>query len=103
MISSGEIGDAIQGTSLSFSGTLQGIVAAIGQIQFARSISSTHVFQNLTSISASYAAIQAIWTNNGIPLSFDISPLDLQGLTLILKDLNALTIGSNGSLTGTTP
>ncbi len=48
----------------------------------------------------SAAAIDAIFTEHGAPLSFDeSSSLDLEGLDLILRDLASLHV-SNHQLTG---
>ena len=49
-------------------------------------------------------AIAAIFTNGGLAPGFDVGdPLDLQGRGLILHDLEALTAGASGTLTGTAP
>jgi hypothetical protein len=49
----------------------------------------------------SKAAIDAVFTNNGQPLGFDLTGLDLGGLALILADLKALKVDSSTSnLTG---
>ncbi|HWE93969.1 MAG TPA: hypothetical protein VG269_08405 [Tepidisphaeraceae bacterium] len=103
VVSGGLIGDVTQGTSISF-GTFSGFVAAIGAIKFGTTgtLTSSRVFQNLAAGSPSAVAINNIWTNGGLPLAFDVVPPDLQGLNLILTDLNALKIGTNGNLTGTT-
>jgi len=102
IVTLGQIGDATQGTSLSFNSQLSGFLAAIGSIRIGQgSYSSSRVFQNLAIASASAVAIQNIWTNGGLPLTFDVNPLDQQGLNLILTDLTNLKIGSNGALTGT--
>ncbi len=103
VISSGEIGDSIQGTTLNF-GTFQGFVAAIGPITFGSTgtLSSARIFQNLALGSANALAINNIWTNGGVALLFDINPGDLAGLSLIVTDLNLLRV-SGTSLTGTTP
>jgi hypothetical protein len=51
------------------------------------------------------AAIDAIFTQGGHPLYFDMAPGDLAGLSAIEKDLDALSIGVNNEgrfLKGTT-
>jgi hypothetical protein len=48
-------------------------------------------------------AVDAIFTEMGQPLAFDLSGLDLGGLDLIVRDLDALRVGSDGNLTGPTP
>jgi hypothetical protein len=104
LVSGGEIGDpAGLGTALKVGG-LHGIIAAKGPITFAPHTPSTGpVFANATGLNA--AAIDAIFTDCGLALGFDSAPgaLDLAGLALILKDLGLLTVGTNGTLTGTTP
>ena len=98
VISGGEIGDSVQGTSFTFTGTNSGIIAAEGSIHFTKGTPAGYVFSNAAGANA--AAINAIFTNNGLPLALDIGNLDLQGLTLILTDLQNLKVGPNGVLTG---
>jgi hypothetical protein len=58
---------------------------------------------NLGPANLNSAVVNAIFTNNLQPLTFDLSnELDLQGLGLILLDLEALNVNS-GLLTGTLP
>src|SRR5262249_59938986 len=106
LVSGGSIGSAAAGTGLTVGsatspGPISGIVAAEGPISLkAGTISPTAFYQsNLGSGNASKAAIDAVFTNNGQSLAFDLAGLDLGGLALILKDLQALKIGSNDSLT----
>jgi hypothetical protein len=98
IISAGVIGDSAGGTLLSISGQDQGILAAEGDINYAGDLGSLpNVFENASGVNA--AAIDAIFTNGGIVLNVTIS----SQLELILQDLLALTVGSDGNLTGTTP
>jgi hypothetical protein len=60
-----------------------------------------NVGTNLTNANA--AALAAIFTNHSIALALDVSGQDLQGLALILVDVHNLTVGANGTLTGTIP
>jgi hypothetical protein len=103
VVSGGEIGDTTWGTQFTFGGTNAGILAAEGTMHFARSSPGGEVFNN--AIGANKAAIDAIFTNYGQSLEFDLTPsgLDLGGLNLILPDLAALYVNSNGNLAGTTP
>jgi hypothetical protein len=98
IVSGGEIGDATWGTQFTFSGSNKGIVVAKGKMTFAKGSPGGTVFNNATGTNA--AAIDAIFTNGGSPLSFDLNPLDLGGLQLILTDLAALYVDSNGNLAG---
>jgi hypothetical protein len=106
IVSGGLIGvpavPGVTGTGLSvLSGTNFGIIAAKGLITFANSFTNQGSIFNNVGTSANGAAIDAIFTNNSLPLAFDLSGLDLQGLALIQSDLLALRV-SNGTLTGTT-
>jgi hypothetical protein len=112
LVSGGSIGSAAAGTGLSVGtasvpGAIKGIVAAEGAINLlAGTISPTAFFQgNLGAGNPSKAAIDAIFTNNGQPLAFDLTAggLDLGGLQLMLADLAALYVNSNGNLAGTKP
>jgi hypothetical protein len=105
MVSAGLIGDAAGGTVFS-SGAVKGILAAEGTINFSGvgNTSGATIIQNAAG--ANKAAIDAIFTKNGgVPLAFDSVPgtLDLGGLALILNDLNALHVGTDGNLTGPMP
>jgi hypothetical protein len=106
IVSGGEIGDAGIGTLLSISKN-KGIVAAIGTINFdpKQGAPSGYVFNNIGNTGPNASAIDAIFTDGGLALSFDLTPLafDLGGLSLILQDLAALIVGTNGQLTGTKP
>jgi hypothetical protein len=52
---------------------------------------------------ANASAIDAVFTEGGQPLAFDLTGLDLGGLGEILRDLSALHVGSDGNLTGAVP
>jgi hypothetical protein len=113
IVSGGEIGDRSLCTTLSF-GNNQGIIAAKGTINFDRWSSPWQgsAFNNVGSSASTdpnapldAAAIDAIFTQGGQPLRFDITPGDLAGLAAIEHDLNALSIGVNSKgryLKGTT-
>jgi hypothetical protein len=104
LVSGGSIGNAAAGTGLSV-GQVFGIVGAEGPINLLKgNISDAAFFQgNIGPGNPSKAAIDAIFTNNGQPLAFDINPLDLAGLELILNDLAALYVNSKGNLAGPNP
>jgi hypothetical protein len=97
MVSRGVIGDAAGGTVLT-SGAIQGILAAEVTISFGAtgSRNGAAIFDPATGANA--AAIDAIFTHNHMPLSFDLTGLDLGGLKLILQKLAALEV-VNGVLT----
>ncbi|MDR3638691.1 MAG: calcium-binding protein [Isosphaeraceae bacterium] len=113
LVSGGEIGDRALCTALSV-GCNQGIVAAKGAINFDRwsTLAQGNAFINVGSSASTdpnapldAAAIDAIFTQGGQPLQFDIAPGDLAGLSAIEKDLDALSIGVNSKgrvLKGTT-
>jgi hypothetical protein len=109
LVSGGSIGNAAAGTGLSVGtpsspGLISGIVAAEGPINLlAGTVSPTAFFQgNVTGTNK--AALDAIFTNGGQPLGFDLTNnLDLGGLALILSDLASLGVGPGGNLTGTQP
>ena len=105
VVSGGLIGDANQGTSINITSSFSGFLASIGAIKFNASsrLNAARTVQSLTASSVNAAAINAIWTNGGVTLAFDINPNDLAGLGLILTDLNAITLSSGGVLSGTTP
>jgi hypothetical protein len=107
LVSSGNIGSATYGTSLTV-GDVTGIIAAKGDILFGHTgnLSAGHIYQDVgrTPGNPNAAAIDAIFTSNGQPLTFDLtSNLDLGGLALILAKLSTLHVGSDGNLTGTSP
>jgi hypothetical protein len=103
VVSGGVIGDAAGGTFFSVSGAVKGIVAAKGDINMnVNGNPGSGIFENAKGQDA--AAIDAIFTyNNGQPLAFDLTGLDLAGLGLILDDLTALKVGPDGHLTGPVP
>jgi hypothetical protein len=113
IVSGGEIGDRTLCTTLSFDCN-QGIIAAKGAVNFDRwsALAQGNAFVNVGSAGSAdpnapldAAAIDAIFTQGGQPLQFDMTPGDLAGLTAIEKDLDALAIGVNGKgryLRGTT-
>jgi hypothetical protein len=96
------------GTHLSISGTDKGILAAEEDINFGAtgSLNQAGLFENVGSPSSTKyakgvnkAAIDAIFTDKGLLLNVTVA----SQLALILNDLNALTVGGDGNLTGTTP
>ena len=113
IVSGGEIGDRALCTTLSVDCN-QGIIAAEGAINFDRWSfpAQGSTFNNVGSSASTdpnppldATAIDAIFTQGGQPLQFDIAPGDLAGLSAIEKDLNALSIGVNSKgryLKGTT-
>ncbi len=97
IVSGGEIGDATWGTQFTFNGSNKGILAAKGQMSFAKGSPGGNTFNNATGNNA--AAIDAIFTDkNGKALSFDVNSLDLSGLAQILNNLAALSVDKNGNL-----
>jgi hypothetical protein len=102
VVSKGVIGDATRGTVFS-SGAIKGILAAENGINFGGTGNTTaaHIYNPATG--PNKAAIDAIFTKNNAPLAFDLMGLDLAGLGLILTDLAALNVGSDGNLTGPVP
>ena len=108
LVSAGAIGDVRLGTALTLNGNVKGILAAEASINFGKDTPNTKKAafsgENLkTTDTVSKAAIDAIFTDMGMALAFDRSGLDLHGLDLLLTDLAALRVGSNGKLTGTKP
>jgi hypothetical protein len=103
IISGGLVGDAAGGTTVSAS-NFNGLIAARGDINFG----TFHLGLGGTVLESvaiplgnpNAAAIDAVFTNNGQPLRFDITGLDLAGLELILQDVREIHVGSNGNLTG---
>jgi hypothetical protein len=102
IVADGVIGDAAAGTALTVNGDNKGIIAARGPIRFGKKPPKGAVYDNVGAVAGSpnAAAIDAIFTNRGQPLAFDLSGLDLAGLNLILADLLALKVGADGNLTG---
>ena len=103
ILSEGEIGDATLGTKISNAGANLGFIAAQGALNTGGTPLSGLTFSNLNASDPSAAAIDAIFTDKGQPLSFDVAPDDLAGLALILSDLDAIVVGPDGKLTGTKP
>jgi hypothetical protein len=104
ILSGGEIGD-VNGGSFQV-GVVQGIVAAEGDIVLGPAVDTSQAIFYQAAIgtgNANAAAIDAIFADGGQPLGFDLLGLDLGGLALILQDLTALSVGSDGNLTGTVP
>jgi hypothetical protein len=101
IVSAGVIGDRAHGTVLN-TGNVSGIVAAEGNLNIGHIGSSSGAFILANATGANAAAIDAIFTENHVPLSFDRMGLDLAGLNLILRDLAALTVVGD-TLTGPTP
>jgi hypothetical protein len=100
IISGGEIGDAIQGTSVAYSGAVQGFIASIGATRYGNSqMTSGHTFQNLVPSNFNAIAIAGIWSSGGQPPVFDIAPLDLQGLNRMLAALANVRIVPNATPT----
>jgi hypothetical protein len=100
IVSGGEIGDPTLGTKFTFNGSNKGILAAKGAMSFGGAIPGGSVFNNVGNSGPNASAIDAIFTDHGSPLSFDVGPLDLSGLGLILTDLHVLKVGPGGTLTG---
>jgi hypothetical protein len=107
VVSGGEIGDVSRGTHLTLNGPNNGIIAAEGPINLAKSVSTSpggFFGANIGPGNPNKAVLDAIFTNGGLPLAFDDpNTLDLGGLNWILNDLASLHVGTNGNLTGTTP
>jgi hypothetical protein len=102
IVSGGEIGDASFGTSLTVADGNQGIVAAIGAINFGNGPLGGSVFNNAGG-TPNAAAIDALFTENGQPLGLDLPGQPLGGLELILQDLADLYVDSSGKLAGPKP
>src|SRR5262249_8465631 len=102
IVSGGLIGDAAGGTALS-AGGVAGILAAKGDIAFGAvgDLSRGSIFTPATGVNA--AAIDAIFTDQGRPLTIDTTAQGLSDLDLILADLVDLHVGSDGNLTGPKP
>jgi hypothetical protein len=103
IVSGGEIGDASLGTALSVTDGNQGIVAAIGVIRLGTGPLGGSKFNNVGAGNPNAAAIDAIFTDDGQPLELDLPNQPLAGLALILEDLAALHVDSEGHLAGPKP
>jgi hypothetical protein len=104
LVSGGQIGASAEGTTLAVNGGSLGIIAAKGNILFAKNSppAGGHIFNDVGTnpSNPNVAAINAIFTNKGIPLALDVNPFDLKGLALIVTDLENLRVNSQGNLTG---
>ncbi|HET9131213.1 MAG TPA: hypothetical protein VFO86_09710, partial [Terriglobia bacterium] len=98
IVSGGAIGSTALGTQFNFSGDNRGIIAALGTVNFGARQPGGTVISNAAGLNA--AAINAIFTENGQRLNFDLSPLDLGGIYSILTDLIALRLDANNNLVG---
>jgi hypothetical protein len=98
VVSGGEIGDPGLGTQFTVNGDNKGNLASKGAMNFGKGAPTGAVFNNVGTTGANAAAIDGIFTENGSALSFDVGFLDLAGLGLMLKHLNALHVGSDGNL-----
>lgn len=100
LVSGGSIGNAAAGTGL-IAGNVKGILAAKGAINLlgqTNTSKAAYFKANLDSVDPpSAAAIDTLFSNGGVPLDFDLSGLDLAGLTVILQRLKALSV-KNGTL-----
>ena len=96
IVSGGEIGDPSLGTSITTQDGNSGIVAAKGIVTQGTPGLGTggYLFSNTGAIAGNpdAMAIDAIFTNGGDSLTFDLTGEDLAGLKLILQDLEALTV-----------
>jgi hypothetical protein len=105
IVCAGSIGSAANGTYFTLS-ALNGILAVEGSVNWdklPKANQARFYGMNLGPANLNSAVVNAIFTNNQQPLTFDLSNgLDLQGLGLILQDLAALNVNS-GLLTGTIP
>jgi hypothetical protein len=100
IVSGGTIGSATLGTRFTVTGENLGLLAAVGAMNFLAGAPEGSVFSNLSA--ADIAALRAIFTVNGQPVSFDNAPFDLAGLASILADLKALRVDASGHLVGPT-
>ena len=103
IVSGGEIGDASYGTSLSVTDGNQGIVAAVGTIRVASGSNLGGYVFNDAGGSSNAAAIDAIFTDGRTAARVRPPRRPLGGLELILQDLAALYVDSNGKLAGPKP
>jgi hypothetical protein len=105
LVAAGSIGSSAAGTGLTVGG-VQGILAAKGDVLFtapANTSGAAFFKADLGKSDPSALAIDALFTNAGKALAFDLSDLDLKGLGLILTDLAALQVSPGGVLTGPIP
>lgn len=100
VVSRGEIGDPTYGTQFAVNGNNKSILASQGVMYFGKHAPGGEVFNGVGTSCATAAAIDALFTNGGQPLEFDLTGLDLGGLELILTDLSALYGSRHGQLTG---
>jgi Ca2+-binding RTX toxin-like protein len=104
LVVGGNAGNAAAGTTLTVSGDVLGILAVKGTVNLGKPVSTSHAAFYGTNLGTtdltSAAALDALFTDGGLALSLDVNALDLGGLALILKDLAALHVGSNGKLIG---
>jgi len=98
VVSGDTIGSTTLGTRFIVNGENLGILAAVGAMNFLGGAPKDGVFSNLSA--ADVAALSAIFTVNGEPVTFDNAPFDLAGLASILADLKALRIDAGGHLAG---
>jgi hypothetical protein len=98
IVSGGTIGSTSLGTQFNVKGDNLGILAAMGAMNFASGPPKGAVINNATGLSA--AAIDAIFTENGLRLNLDFNALDFGGLYSILTDLAALRVDAAGRLIG---
>ena len=99
IVTAGNIGSGPLGTKITAQDGNSGIIAAIKTILGAANGTGLFV-QDPSSTSPDAAAIDAIFTDGGVPLTFDLGGENLEGLNLILADLAALHVGAGGILTG---
>jgi hypothetical protein len=99
LVSGGSIGSSVYGTKLN-AGNINGIVAAVGPISVGKigTTSSARLYRQTDTVDM--AVIDAIFSQGVTPLSpadlFDkTSLLDLQNLSVIETNLNALTFNKN--------
>jgi hypothetical protein len=102
IFSGGLIGDAAGGTALSATG-VAGILAAKGDISLGAvdDMTNARMFAQASGVNA--VAIDAIFADQGRPLTIDTTPRGLNDLALILADLASLHVDSNGNLKGLRP
>src|SRR5262249_29627808 len=102
IVSGGLIGGAAGGAAPR-GGGVAGILAAQGAISYGAGadLSGASIFEQAQGVNA--AAIAAIFTDMGQQLFIDATPQGLHNLALILTDLAALHVGSDGNLTGPIP
>jgi hypothetical protein len=97
IVSGGLVSDVVGGTN-TFLGSPAGFVAALGSVNLrSTTLAAAKLLQHISS-GANLAAVDAIFTNNNLPLTFDTGG-NLQGLTLIENDLTNLH-DTGGTLSG---